>query len=110
MLVLTYNLYYLGALNTSFPAVVNMSAETLTYSREQLVQFQNTEQRGNIYDWSHIYSIVKPREHPASVSPTLKPQATYYKTHQQRIMLSHHHPVHSPGISAVTIRYTVRST
>ena len=78
-----------------------MSAETLTYSREQLVQFQNTEQRGNKYDWSHIYSIVKPREHPASVSPTLKPQATYYKTHQQRIMLSHHHPGHSPVISAL---------
>ena len=48
------------------------------------MKFQNTEQRGNIYDWSHIYSIVKAREHPASVSPTLKPQATYYKTHQQK--------------------------
>ena len=84
ILVFTSNLYYLGALNTSFPAVVNMSAETFTYSREQLLKFQHSEQRGNIYDWSHIYSIVKPREHPASVSPTRKPQATYYKTHQQK--------------------------
>ena len=58
ILVFTSNLYYLGALNTSFQAVVNMSAETFTYPRKQLLKFQHSEPRGNINDLRHIYYIV----------------------------------------------------